>query len=406
MQKLIERPVYLSQLTAFKDTQIIKVVTGIRRCGKSTLFDLYCDHLESNGIDKAQIIRVNLEDPDLGEIDDDKKLYQFIKSKLSEDVMNYIFIDEVQNVPQFQKAINGLFIKKNCDVYITGSNAYLLSGELATLLSGRYVEIKMLPLSYKEYVSAFPDRMDLMIRYRDYIQNGSFPYILNLRRRQDIRTYLEGIYTTVVLKDIVARKGISDVEILENVISYMFDNIGNLCSANKIANTLTSSGRKISLRTVESYLTALTDSYVLYRARRYDIKGKQLLTTGSKYYLSDIGLRYYLLGTKNADQGRILENVVYLELLRRGYEVYVGKVDRTEIDFIAINEEGTEYYQVAWTIMGENQGSEKKSVLERELFPLERIRDHNPKYLLTMDFTPLTSHNGIKQINVLDWLLK
>ena len=406
MQKLIERPVYLSQLTAFKDTQIIKVVTGIRRCGKSTLFDLYCDHLESNGIDKAQIIRVNLEDPDLGEIDDDKKLYQFIKSKLSEDVMNYIFIDEVQNVPQFQKAINGLFIKKNCDVYITGSNAYLLSGELATLLSGRYVEIKMLPLSYKEYVSAFPDRMDLMIRYRDYIQNGSFPYILNLGRRQDIRTYLEGIYTTVVLKDIVARKGISDVEILENVISYMFDNIGNLCSANKIANTLTSSGRKISLRTVESYLTALTDSYVLYRAKRYDIKGKQLLTTGSKYYLSDIGLRYYLLGTKNADQGRILENVVYLELLRRGYEVYVGKVDRTEIDFIAINEEGTEYYQVAWTIMGENQGSEKKSVLERELFPLERIRDHNPKYLLTMDFTPLTSHNGIKQINVLDWLLK
>ena len=406
MQKLIERPVYLSQLTAFKDTQIIKVVTGIRRCGKSTLFDLYCDHLESNGIDQAQIIRVNLEDPDLGEIDDDQKLYQFIKSKLSEDVMNYIFIDEVQNVPQFQKAINGLFIKKNCDVYITGSNAYLLSGELATLLSGRYVEIKMLPLSYKEYVSAFPDRMDLMIRYRDYIQNGSFPYILNLRRRQDIRTYLEGIYTTVVLKDIVARKGISDVEILENVISYMFDNIGNLCSANKIANTLTSSGRKISLRTVESYLTALTDSYVLYRAKRYDIKGKQLLTTGSKYYLSDIGLRYYLLGTKNADQGRILENVVYLELLRRGYEVYVGKVDRTEIDFIAINEEGTEYYQVAWTIMGENQGSEKKSVLERELFPLERIRDHNPKYLLTMDFTPLTSHNGIKQINVLDWLLK
>ncbi|MDE7233164.1 MAG: DUF4143 domain-containing protein, partial [Lachnospiraceae bacterium] len=260
--------------------------------------------------------------------------------------------------------------------------------------------------SYKEYVSAFPDRMDLMIRYRDYIQNGSFPYILNLRRRQDIRTYLEGIYTTVVLKDIVARKGISDVEILENVISYMFDNIGNLCSANKISNTLTSSGRKISLHTVESYLTALTDSYVLYRAKRYDIKGKLLLTTGSKYYLSDIGLRYYLLGTKNADQGRILENVVYLELLRRGYEVYVGKVDRTEIDFIAINEEGTEYYQVAWTIMGENQGSEKKSVLERELFPLERIRDHNPKYLLTMDFTPLTSHNGIKQINVLDWLLK
>lgn len=405
MQKIIERPLYLEQLAAFKDTQIIKVVTGIRRCGKSTLFDLYCDYLRLNGVNEEQIIRINLEDPDLGDIDDDQKLYQKIKEMLSGAEMNYIFIDEVQNVPQFQKAVNGLFIKKNCDVYITGSNAYLLSGELATLLSGRYVEIKMLPLSYKEYVSAFPDRTDLMIKYRDYIQNGSFPYILNLKRRQDIRTYLEGIYTTVVLKDIVARKNISDVNVLENVISYMFDNIGNLCSANKIANTLTSSGRKISAHTVESFLTALTDSYVLYRARRYDVKGKQLLVTGSKYYLSDIGLRYYLLGTRRADQGHILENVVYLELLRRGYEVYVGKVDRVEVDFIAINEEGESYYQVAWTLMGEGNDSEGKSILERELYPLDRIRDHNPKYLLTMDFAPVTSHNGIKQINVLEWLL-
>lgn len=406
MLKLIERPQYLDQLVAFKDTQIIKVVTGIRRCGKSTLFDLYCDYLRAIGVKEEQIIRINLEDPDLGDIDDDQKLYHKIKEMLSDEEMNYIFIDEVQNVPQFQKAVNGLFIKKNCDVYITGSNAYLLSGELATLLSGRYVEIKMLPLSYREYVSAFPDRTDLMIKYRDYIQNGSFPYILNLKRKQDIRTYLEGIYTTVVLKDIVARKNISDVDILENVISYMFDNIGNLCSANKIANTLTSAGRKVSAHTVESYLAALTDSYVLYRARRYDVRGKQLLVTGSKYYLSDIGLRYYLLGTKRADQGHILENVVYLELLRRGYEVYVGKVDRVEVDFIAIDEEGESYYQVAWTLMSEEDHSESKSILERELYPLERIHDHNPKYLLTMDFMPLTSHNGIKQINVLDWLLR
>lgn len=405
MRKLIERPNYLEQLVAFKDTQIIKVVTGIRRCGKSTLFDLYCNYLRANGVDEEQIIRFNLEDPDLSDIDDAQKLYHKITEMLFAEKMNYIFIDEVQNVPQFQKAVNGLFIKKNCDVYITGSNAYLLSGELATLLSGRYVEIKMLPLSYREYVSAFSDRTDLMIKYRDYIQNGSFPYILNLKRRQDIRTYLEGIYTTVVLKDIVARKNISDVDVLENVIRYMFDNIGNLCSANKIANTLTSSGRKISAHTVESYLTALTDSYVLYRAQRYDVKGKQLLVTGSKYYLSDIGLRYYLLGTKRADQGHILENVVYLELLRRGYEVYVGKVERVEVDFIAINEEGESYYQVAWTLMSEGDNSEGKSILERELNPLERIHDHNPKYLLTMDFTPFTSHNGIKQINVLEWLL-
>lgn len=405
MLKLIDRPHYLEQLIAFKDTQIIKVVTGIRRCGKSTLFDLYCDYLRAHGVREEQIIRINLEDPDLGEIDDDRKLYHRIKEMLSENEMNYIFIDEVQNVPQFQKAVNGLFIKKNCDVYITGSNAYLLSGELATLLSGRYVEIKMLPLSYREYVSAFPDTNDLTIKYRDYIQNGSFPYILNLTRRQDIRTYLEGIYTTVVLKDVVARKNISDVDILESVISYMFDNIGNLCSANKIANTLTSSGRKVSSHTVESYLAALTDSYVLYRARRYDVKGKQLLVTGNKYYLADIGLRYYLLGTKRADQGHILENVVYLELLRRGYEVYVGKVDRVEVDFMAIDEEGESYYQVAWTLTGEGDNPERKSILERELYPLERIHDHNPKYLLTMDFTPLTSHNGIKQMNVLDWLM-
>lgn len=405
MQKLIERPEYLNQLIAFKDTQIIKVITGIRRCGKSTLFDLYCDYLRASGIGEKQIIRVNLEDPDLGEIDNYRKLYSLIKERLLGNTMNYIFIDEVQTVPDFQKAVDGLFIKKNCDVYITGSNAYLLSGELATLLSGRYVEIKMLPFSFKEYISAFQDRTDLMIKYRDYIQNGSFPYILNLTRKQDIRAYLESVYTAVVLKDVVARKRISDVAMLESVISYMFDNIGNLCSATKISNTMTSAGRKISVHTVENYLSALTDSYVLYKAKRYDIKGKQLLVTGSKYYLSDIGLRYYLLGTKRADEGHILENVVYLELLRRGYEVYVGKVDRVEVDFIAINDCGEEYYQVAWTVMGDGVDGSGRTVLERELTPLEAIHDHNPKYLLTMDFVPLTSHNGIKQMNVLDWLL-
>ena len=405
MNSLIKRPDYLDKLISFKDTQIIKVVTGIRRSGKSTLFDLYCEYLMSNGIGEEQIIRINLEDPDIGEVDDYKKLYGLIKPMLLEDRMNYIFIDEVQNVPGFQKAVDGLFIKKNCDVYITGSNAYLLSGELATLLSGRYVEVRMLPLSFKEYVSSFADRTDLVIKYRDYIQNGSFPYILNLRRRQDIRAYLEGIYTSVVLKDIVARKHISDVAMLESVISYMFDNIGNLCSATKIANTMTSAGRKISVRTVDSYLSALTDSFILYRAKRYDVKGRQLLVTGGKYYLADIGLRYYLLGTKKADEGHILENIVYLELLRRDYEVYVGKVGSSEVDFIAVNEDGEEYYQVAQTVMGDAYGG-GKTVLERELAPLEAIHDHNPKFLLTMDFTPVVSHNGIKQMNVLDWLLR
>lgn len=401
MQDIIARPEYLEQLIGFREKQLIKVVTGIRRCGKSTLFDLYCDYLLQHGVTQNQIIRLNLEDPDYHDISDYMKLYVLIKNQLQDNQMNYIFIDEVQNVPEFQKAVDGLFIKKNCDVYITGSNAFLLSGELATLLSGRYVEIKMLPLSFKEYISALENESDLIIKYQNYIQNGSFPYILKLNKKQEIRAYLEGIYSSIVLKDIVARLHISDVNMLDSVIRYMFDNIGNLCSSTKIANTMTSAGRKISVHTVETYLTALVDSFILYKVRRYDIKGKQHLATGAKYYLSDIGLRYYLLGTKKADAGHILENIVYLELLRRKYEVYIGKVNQTEVDFIAINDEGEEYYQVAYTVT-DTDGS----TLERELASLDAIKDHNPKYLLTMDFTPLTSHNGIKQMNVLDWLLK
>lgn len=405
MDNLILRPEYLQQLISFKDKKIIKVVTGIRRCGKSTLFDLYCDYLTNHGVDKEQIIRINLEDPDFSNLDNYKKLYDYIKEKLT-DRMNYIFIDEVQTVPEFQRAVDGLFIKANCDVYITGSNAYLLSGELATLLSGRYVEIKMLPLSFKEYLSAFEDKSDLILKYNNYITGSSFPYVLNLSSRQEILSYLDGIYSTIVLKDIAQRKNILDISILDSVIRYMFDNIGNLCSSTKIANTLTSSGRKISFHTVDSYLSALTDSFILHKVSRYDIKGKQLLTTGFKYYLTDIGLRYYLLGSKKADMGHILENVVYLELIRRGYNVYVGKSDASEVDFIAINDEGEEYYQVAYTVIGESTDTNGRTILERELAPLNSIKDHNPKYLLTMDFTPFTSHNGIRQINVLEWLLK
>lgn len=401
MQQLIDRPTYLDQLISFREKQLIKVVTGIRRCGKSTLFDLYCDYLCRNGVEHNQIIRINLEDPEYHDIQEYMQLYNLVKEQLNPDKMNYIFIDEVQNVPNFQKAVDGLFIKPNCDVYITGSNAFLLSGELATLLSGRYVEIKMLPLSFKEYVSALGDDTDLLIKYQRYIQNGSFPYVLQLSRRRDINAYLEGIYTSIVLKDVVARYRISDASMLDSVIRYMFDNIGNMCSATKIANTMTSSGRKISAPTVETYLSALVDSFVLYKVGRYDVKGKQYLATGSKYYLSDIGLRYYLLGSKQVDMGHILENIIYLELLRRGYEVHIGKVGTAEVDFIAINEEGEEYYQVAYTV----NDAEGKT-LTRELTPLEKIQDHNPKYLITMDFVPLTSHNGIKQINALEWLLK
>ena len=399
MHKRIERPEYLEQLIRFREKEVIKVVTGIRRCGKSTLFDLYCEYLVQDGVSKDQIIRVNMEDPDYHDIRDYMQLYDWIRQQMDSEKMNYILIDEVQNVPEFQKAVDGLYIKENCDVYITGSNAYLLSGELATLLAGRYVEIKMLPLSFKEYLSALGDKTDLMLKYQNYIQNGSFPYVVQLEKKRDIHVYLEGIYTSIILKDIMARYRIADTGGLDSVIRFMFDNVGNLCSATKIANTMTTAGRKIAISTVENYLGALTECFILYKAGRYDVKGKQYLTTGNKYYLCDMGLRYYLLGTKRADLGHILENVVYLELLRRGYEVYIGKVGNAEIDFIAIGEEGEEYYQVALTVMEE-------STLERELAPLESIRDHNPKYLLTMDFTPLTSHNGIKQWNVLEWLMK
>lgn len=399
MQMAIVREAYLEDLISLKDKNLIKVITGIRRCGKSTMFELYQEYLRCNGIEEEQIISVNLEDGDYRNIRTADTLYEYIVEKLVKDRQNYVFLDEVQQVENFQAAVDWLYVKKNVDLYITGSNAYILSGELATLLSGRYVEIKMLPLSFKEYVSAFPDNQNLAELYRNYLTNSSFPGTLELERKQDIRMYLEGIYNTILLKDIVTRKRISDASTLERVVEFMFDNIGNLCSSTKIANAMTSAGRKISVPTVESYLASLTDSYILYKTGRYDIKGKQYLTTGFKYYVADIGLRYYLLGTRQADQGHILENIVYLELLRRGYEVHIGKVGDAEVDFIAINSEGQEYYQVSQTVLDEQ-------TLQRELASLEMIKDHNPKYLLTLDYTPTVSHNGIRQMNVLEWLIK
>lgn len=396
---MIKRNEYLDNLISFKEKNLIKVITGIRRCGKSTIFELYQDYLIKNSVGLEQIISVNLEDGDYRNIRNAEKLYEFVCEKLSIDKMNYVFLDEVQQVENFQEAVDWLYVKKNVDLYITGTNAFLLSGELATLLSGRYVEIKMLPLSLKEYISAFPDNTNTAALYMNYLSNSSFPGTLELERKQDIRTYLEGIYNTILLKDIITRKKIADPTMLESIVEFMFDNIGNMSSATKIANSMTSAGRKISVPTVESYLSALLDSYILYKVGRYDIKGKQYLVTGSKYYVADIGLRYFLLGSRQTDQGHILENIVYLELLRRGYEVFIGKIGDAEVDFIAISSEGEEYYQVSQTVLDEQ-------TLKRELSSLEAIKDHNPKYLLTMDYTPLTSYNGIKQMNVLEWLTK
>lgn len=396
---LIERPDYLRFLIEWKEKQAIKVVTGIRRCGKSTLFDLFRDYLKENGVSDEQMISINFEDIEFEELRDYKALYDYVKGKMVPDRMNYIFLDEIQHVEQYEKAVDSLLVQKNTDVYITGSNAYFMSTELATLLSGRYVELNMLPLSFAEYVSAFPESGNMEELYRNYVYNSSFPYTVQLKSRRNIHEYLDGLYNTVVLNDIVERKSIQDPGMLKSVIRFLFDNIGNTCSAKKIADAMTSAGRKISNHTVENYLEGLTDSLLLYRVGRFDIKGKEHLRLLDKYYLADVGLRYYLLGTRNVDHGHILENVVYLELLRRGYRVHVGKAGSAEVDFVAQDYDGNlEYYQVSWSVREEN-------TLKRELTPLDSIADHNPKILLTMDNDPPVSYNGIRQKYALDWLL-
>lgn len=395
---MINRPEYLRKLYQFKHKDLIKVIIGIRRCGKSTLFELFQQELMKEGVEKNQIHSINFEDIDFEELLNYKRLYQYIKERLIPNKMNYVFLDEIQNVENFQKAVDSLNLIKNVDLYITGSNAYLLSGELATLLSGRYVTINMQPLSFKEYVSAFPDKTDLVRKYRTYLTNSSFPYALEFQNNREIRDYLSGVYNTIVLKDIVARKNITNVTMLEDVIRFMFKNIGNLVSVKKISDTMTSDGRKISTHTVENYLSALTDSYILYKVGRYDVQGKQYLKSGEKYYVADIGLRYFLLGTQNVDMGHILENVIYLELKRRGHEVYIGKINNKEVDFVVQNNGQVEYYQVAQTV-------QSQETLDRELGSLNAINDHNPKYLITMDEME-TSYNGIKQINAIDFLLQ
>ena len=396
---MINREEYLNELIRWKDKDLIKVVTGIRRCGKSTLFDLFIDYLKMSGVKSNQIIYINLEDADY-DFKNYKELYHFINEKIISEDNFYVFLDEVQNVPGFQRAIDSLYIKKNVDVYITGSNAYLLSGELATLLSGRYIEIKMLPLSFKEYVSAF-DNNNYQQLFLDYIRNGGMPGNINILKSNvnDLDKYLDGIFSTIVYKDIMARNNITDKLLLESVIKYIFDSIGSPISIKKISDTLTSKGISTSNHTVENYITALLESFLIYKVERFDVKGKNLLARDYKYYVVDSGLRSYLLGKKaDSDMGHILENIVYLELLRRGYKVYVGKVDDLEVDFVAENRDGLRYYQVALTVRDEK-------VLERELRSLQKTGDHYPKTLLTLDMDLETDYDGIRKVNVVDWLL-
>ena len=396
---MIERKEYLDELKKWMNKDLIKVVTGIRRCGKSTLFELFISYLKETGISDEQIIQINLESADY-DFKDYKELYQYIVSKLSDDKNYYVFLDEVQNVAAFQKAVDSLYIKKNVDVYITGSNAYLLSGELATLLSGRYIEIKMLPLSFREYVTAF-DEDNYYQLFLNYMKNGGMPGEIDILKSNPdgVDKYLDGIFSTIVYKDIMARKNIVDKMLLESVLKFVFDSVGSSVSPKKISDTLTSKGISTSNHTVDHYINAFLESFLIYKAERFDVKGKNLLAREYKFYVVDTGLRSYLLGKKaDRDMGHILENIVYLELIRRGYKVYVGKVDDGEIDFVAQNREGLKYYQVALTVRDD-------LVLERELKSLQKTGDYYPKYLLTLDMDLNADYDGIKKINVVDWLL-
>ncbi|MCL2284370.1 MAG: ATP-binding protein [Fibromonadales bacterium] len=411
MQVFIERPQYLKTLLSWQGkADTIKIITGVRRCGKSSMFKIFQKHLLSNGTAPSQIQAINFEDADFSDLLDWKKLHDYLKSRLVKGKMNYVLLDEVQNVPDFERAVNSLRLRDNVDLYLTGSNSRILSGELATLLSGRYVTIQMFTLSFKEYISAYPfANMAKNDIFHDYLHNSGFPYAVQMTAAKNplfigdarwdteqIRLFLKGLFDTIVLKDIVERKNVKDVSRLQRIIKFMFDNIGSETSVRNIKNMLEAEGLKIDVATIENYLDGLLDAFVMHRASRYDIKGKQHLKTNAKYYLADIGLRYFLLG-REGDVGHILENVVYLELLRRGYEVSIGKINDSEVDFVAAKNGSVEYYQVA-------QELSDKATFGRELKALDAISDHNPKFLLTMDKFFKEEHKGIKVLNALDWL--
>lgn len=394
----IYRKEYMEKLASYREKRIIKVLTGIRRSGKSTILNEFKKKLIDEGISEKNIVSINFEDNSNNELLDPNKLHNYIIDKTDKNCMNYIFLDEIQNVNNFQKCVDSLFLRDYLDIYITGSNSYMLSGELATYLTGRYIQIHILPLSFKEYLSYYGEKDELK-KYNEYITYGGFPYLINLDKPEEKIVYLDSIYNTVIMKDVIGRKKINDPLILESICRFLFDNIGSNVSTKKISDTLYSYGRKNSVHTIEEYLTSLLDSYILYKVNRFDIKGKQLLKTQEKYYLSDLGLRTYLLGRSyNKDLGHILENVVFLELKRRGYRVYIGKNDTTEVDFVVEAEDEYVYIQVALSVRDEQ-------TLKRELKPLDNISDHFKKYIITLDYDT-NNYNGIKQISAIDFLLE
>ena len=405
---MVQRQEYLDQLISWKDEQVIKVVTGIRRCGKSTLLMQFQGWLEENGVTQEQIVFINFEELEYEDLLDYRKLYQYLKERLVSGKITYIFLDEIQKVSSFEKVVDSLYVKPDVDLYITGSNAYMLSGDLATLLTGRYVEIKMLPLSLREFLSM--TGLEPEQGFPEYLRNGGMPYIAAMNRTNEkVSTYLEGIYNTVIVKDIEDRqtrkksdpskRKITDIALLKTIAKYLASIVGNPVSVRSITNYLISNDRKISPNTVGDYVEALTESFIFYPAERFDIVGKQLLKASRKMYIVDLGLRNYILPRKNYDLGFSLENLVYFELLRRGYKVTTGKVGNTEVDFVAEKQGVYQYFQVTADMTAQE-------TFEREIRPLEKIRDNYEKVILTMDRLTPGNYNGIQVWYLVDWLME
>ena len=401
VMKMIIRDNYLKKLIGAKDTEFIKVITGVRRSGKSTLLLMFKDYLINNGVKEENIIYINFESALYDDIKNYKDLYNYVKEKVKKDMI-YLLLDEVQNVESWERAINSFKVDFKIDIYLTGSNAYLLSSELSTLLSGRYIEIKMYPLSFKEYlIFNNYDNKDLDDKFNEYLKYGGLPAITLIKDNNElVLSYLNDIYNTIVKKDIIDRNNIKDVALLENIIKYLSNNIGSSVSSTKISDYLNSNKivEKSNHQTIDNYLNMLEKSFIMYKANRTDIKSKALLKTLGKYYISDTGIRNIILGFRNIDEGHLLENAVYLELLRRGYRVNIGKSNDYEVNFVAENPNDIKYYQVTKSLLNEE-------VKMRELRSLESIADNYEKIILTMDKSINKDYNGIKVVNIIDWLL-
>ena len=405
---MIVRKNYLDKLISWKDHDIIKVITGIRRCGKSTLLKQFQNYLTDNGVTEEQIISINFEDLEFEDLLDYRSLYKYVKNNLLPDKKMYVFLDEIQKVSNFEKAVDSLYIQKNVDVYITGSNAYMLSSDLSTLLSGRYIEISMLPLSFKEvYEEKGGDKEEV---FNQYLKYGGFPYLTAISLDEEqTNMYLEGIYNTVIIKDIEERENrknldpnkrkITDIVLLKSIARYLASTIGSIVSVKNVTGYLTSNGRKVSASTVDDYMEALREAFIFYPVERFDISGKRMLKTLNKWYIVDLALRDYMVPKKTYDLGFSLENTVYFELIRRGYRVSIGKTETAEVDFVAQKNGEMIYYQVSASMLDQR-------TFERELLPLRSIKDNYKKIVLTLDKFTQGNYEGIKVVNAIDWLLE